>query len=179
MRALCSRIRARLRNESGLGLVELLIAMTILSIAIAAELAVFASSISSTQRAALKGTAVTLADKQMEVYRRIPYPCIYLTAATGDSSYTADSAYSASQVTGSSCSPDATPPTAATTASQSVTGPDNRAYRVDTYIVSVTPASGRAVKQVSVVVRKVVTGSVGEVLARQASTFDQSNPPAS
>jgi hypothetical protein len=35
-----------------------------------------------------------------------------------------------------------------------VTGPDGRSYRVDTYIVWVTPAGGTAVKQVTVVVRR-------------------------
>jgi hypothetical protein len=109
----------------------------------------------------------------MENYRTLPYSCVYLAAVTGDSSYTSDSAYSASQITGSSCSPYATPATSATTASQTVTGPDGRSYRVDTYIVSMTPTGGRALKQVTVVVRAVTNSVVGSVLARQASTFDQ------
>ena len=54
-----------------------------------------------------------------------------------------------------------------------MTGPDNRSYRVDTYIVSTTPTGGRALKQVTVVVRKVTNGVVGSVLSRQSSTFDQ------
>ena len=36
-----------------------------------------------------------LADKQMEIYRTIAYSCIYLTSATGDTTYFGDSAYSA------------------------------------------------------------------------------------
>jgi len=121
----------------------------------------------------MKGTAVTLADKQMETYRTVAYPCIYLTSASGDSAYTGDSAYSASQVTGSTCSPNETHPTSATTASQTVAGPDHRSYRVDTYIVSTTPTGGRALKTVTVVVRQIKAGVVAGVLARQASTFDQ------
>ncbi len=47
-----------------------------------------------------------------------------------------------------------TPPTKATTPSQSVVGPDHHKYEVDTYIVMVTPQSNaRSVTQVTVVVR--------------------------
>jgi type II secretory pathway pseudopilin PulG len=172
------RFRARLESESGIGLIELLIAMTILSVAISAQLGVFASSFTSIDRAGRKGTAVMLADKQMEIYRRVAYTCIYLTSASGDSAYTGDAAYSGSQVVASSCSPETTPPTAATTASQTVTGPDHRSYRVDTYIVYFTPTSGRQERKVTVVVRKMTAGVVGIVLAREASTFDQANPPS-
>lgn len=147
--------------------------MGVLSIAISAQLAVFASSFTSLSRASMKGTAVTLADKQMETYRTVPYACVYLTSGSGDSTYSGDGAYSASQVTGSSCSPSSTPPTSATTASQTVSGPDHRTYRVDTYIVTTTPSGGRPLKQVTVVVRQVKAGVVGSVLAREASTFDQ------
>jgi hypothetical protein len=148
--------------------------MGVLAIAISAQLAVFSSSYTSLTRANMKGTAVTMADKQMETYRTLPYACIYLTSASGDSTYSGDTAYSGSQVTGSSCSPSSTPATSATTASQTVSGPDNRSYRVDTYIVSATPSGGRALKSVTVVVRAVTNGAVGTVLAREASTFDQS-----
>jgi len=153
--------------------VELIIAMGVLAIAISAQLAVFSSSYMSLSRANMKGTAVTLADRQMETYRTLPYACIYLASGTGDTTYSADTAYSGSQVTGSSCSPSATPATSATTASQTVSGPDNRSYRVDTYIVSTTPSGGRALKKVTVVVHAVTAGAVGSVLARESSTFDQ------
>jgi type II secretory pathway pseudopilin PulG len=176
LRLLARRLRS---DESGLGLVELLIAMTILGVAIAAQLGVFGASMLSIGRASVKGTAVAIADIQMEAYRSLPYECIYLGSSSGDSSYAGDDAYSASQVTGSGCSPYATPSSNATTPSRLVSGPDNRTYRVDTYIVSATPSGGRAVKTVTVVVRQVTSGSVGVVLARQASTFDQANPPQS
>jgi type II secretory pathway pseudopilin PulG len=166
------------RDESGIGLVEILIAMSILSLAISAQLGVFAASMKSISRAGVYGTAVTLADIQMEAYRALPYACIYLSSASGDSAYVNDPAYSASQVTGSTCSPSAAPPATATTASRTVAGPDHRTYRVDTYIVTTTPTSGRSVKQVTVVVRGVTTGLVGKILARVATTFDQANPPS-
>jgi prepilin-type N-terminal cleavage/methylation domain-containing protein len=168
-----ARLMARARSEAGFGLIEILIAMTVLAIAIGAQLTVFAASFTSLHRASRKGTAVMLADKQMEIYRTVAYSCIYLTAATGDSSYTGDSAYSGSQVTGSSCAPSATPPASATSASQTVAGPDGLSYRVDTYIVSVTPTGGRALKKVTVVVRGITAGTVGAALARSATSFDQ------
>jgi prepilin-type N-terminal cleavage/methylation domain-containing protein len=167
------------RDERGIGLIELLIAMTILSVAISAQLGVFAASMKSISRAGVAGTAVTIADIQMEAYRSLPYACIYLTSASGDSTYSGDSAYNASQVTATNCSPSTTPPTTATTNSQTVTGPDHRTYRVDTYIVSSTPSGGRALKTVTVVVHAVTAGVVGKVLAREATTFDQANPPSS
>jgi prepilin-type N-terminal cleavage/methylation domain-containing protein len=168
----CAARRVR-SDESGFGLVELLIAMGVLAIAISAQLAVFASSYTSLGRASMKGTAVTLADIQMERYRTAPYSCIYLTSASGDSTYSGDSAYSASQVTASNCSPNATPATSSTAASQTVSGPDHRSYRVDTYIVTTTPTGGRALKKVTVVVHAMTNSLVGSVLAREASTFDQ------
>jgi type II secretory pathway pseudopilin PulG len=173
LRAAASRARRIGNEEAGLGLVELIVALGLLAIAISAQLAVFESSYTSLSRANMKGTAVTVADKQMETYRTLPYSCIYLASATGDSTYSGDSAYSGSQVTGSNCSPNTTPATSATTASQTVSGPDNRSYRVDTYIVSTTPSGGRALKNVTVVVRELTNGAVGIVLAREASTFDQ------
>jgi prepilin-type N-terminal cleavage/methylation domain-containing protein len=168
-----ARLLTRLRSEEGFGLIELVMAMTVLSIAIAAQLTVFEASFTSLHRASRKGTAVMLADKQMEIYRTIAYSCVYLTSGSGDSTYSADTAYSASQVTGTGCSPATTPPTSATTASQTVTGPDGLSYRIDTYIVSTTPTGGRAMKKVTVVVRRVAAGTVGTVLARASSTFDQ------
>jgi hypothetical protein len=58
-----------------------------------------------------------------------------------------------------------------------VTGPDNRAYRVDTYMVQEIPNEGgsnegRPVKKVTVVVRD--GNNLTKVYARQVSTFDQS-----
>ena len=55
---------------------------------------------------------------------------------------------------------------------QTVNGPDQRPYRVDTYIVSQTPPTGRTVKLVTIVVRR---GSDLRQLARLSSSFDQSS----
>ena len=56
-----------MRAEEGMTLIELLIAMTILAIGIAALVAGFSSGILSINRARLASTAAALADKQMEL----------------------------------------------------------------------------------------------------------------
>ena len=60
---------------------------------------------------------------------------------------------------------------------QTVTGPDHRQYRVDTYITYLNPVggstTGRQEKQIMVIVRD-ATASGLAILARNASTFDQS-----
>ena len=72
-------LRARFaaaRSEEGFGLVELLIALTILVVGIGATLAVFASSIISLRHASKAGTALTLAERQLEAYRAMPFICV-------------------------------------------------------------------------------------------------------
>jgi hypothetical protein len=54
-----------------------------------------------------------------------------------------------------------------------VTGADGLAYRVDTYIRSVTPASGRATKRVTVTVRRENNLSASP-LAKLTAIFDLS-----
>ena len=60
---------SRLKNESGFGLIELLIAMVILQVALLGIVAVFSSGAIAMGRASKLGTASVLADRQMEQYR--------------------------------------------------------------------------------------------------------------
>ena len=167
LRSIMRRLR---RDEGGFGLVELLISMTILSVGVLALLATYSSSSASLVRAARIGTAVTIADKQMELYRGLLYDDVRLDSASipGSGEYTADSAYTgAAQVTSPACT---SPTPDECNASRAVTGPDGRSYQVDVYIYPHTPSGGREIKSVTVVVRDNVDGS--RVLARQVSTFD-------
>jgi len=116
----------------------------------------------------------------METYRAITYAAIGLdstTLGTVDNTYKCDSAL------GSGC-PTSTTSEVTTTCtgspipnecnpSRSVTGADHKPYRVDTYITTTTPANGRALKVVTVVIRNPNAISA-RPLARIASTFDQS-----
>ena len=156
---------ARAREEGGFALIEMLIAIVVINVGLLAILLALTSGVTTLRRSAETSTASAIADRQLERYRAVAFTSIYLdTAALAatDSTYTTDAAYSASQVsqTCGTLTPVCTP-------SQTLTGPDGRSYRVDTYIVWTTPAGGSAVKQITVVVRK--TGSVG-ALARVVST---------
>jgi type II secretory pathway pseudopilin PulG len=151
------RVLARLRAEDGMGLIELLAALAILSIAISALLAAFASSVLSVSRAGAEGTALTVADRQMEVYRTLSYDCIALNSGTAPAGCPAKSGfptpYSATQT-----------PTASDT-------PDHRTYTVTTTISYATADN----KQKQVVVS--VTNAAGNEIGREASLFSATGFP--
>jgi Tfp pilus assembly protein PilV len=81
-----SALLSRLRNSSGFGLVELLIALLVLNVGIFATIAAFNSGVLSLRRASHVSAAAALADKQMEAFR--------------DSSYAGIQAIPAANVTG-------------------------------------------------------------------------------
>jgi Tfp pilus assembly protein PilE len=168
-----------LRDEGGFGLVELLIAMVVLNLGLLALLAAFISGSTAVRRASRIATASTLADTQMELYRALTYGAIALDPSTipATAPYTADSAYSGSQVTGTCSGPVSSHPEC--NASRTVTGPDHGTYRVDTYIVpcgpptACGPSTARAFKLVTIAVRDTQSLS-GPALARASSSFDES-----
>jgi prepilin-type N-terminal cleavage/methylation domain-containing protein len=167
------RVLRRLRQDEGFGLVELMIAMLILTVGLLALLSAFVSGSTTLRRASRTATASTIADTQMELYRALTYGRIAVDSSTipTTSPYTTDSAYSASQVTATCSGTVADNPQC--NASRTVTGPDHGIYRVDTYIVFTTPTSGRPVKLVTIAVRD-VRNLNGRALARISSAFDQS-----
>ncbi len=73
-----SSTRARMRDEQGFGLVELLAAMMVLMIGILALFAMFESGIRQIKRASTVTTAGALADREMENFRAIRYDSIGL-----------------------------------------------------------------------------------------------------
>src|SRR5436853_2760685 len=91
-------VHMRAREETGFGMLELLMAMVVLNVGILAVVAAFSSGNAALARASRISTAAALANKQMEVYRGLKYDNIVFitsewTSATGDSTYTADSVY--------------------------------------------------------------------------------------
>ena len=170
----------RLRQEGGFGLLELLMAMTILNVGILAVVAAFNSGTVALRRSGAISTATVLADKQMELYRALTYGSIALDPSSIPSTtpYTSDAAWASTQIT-TSCN---TPLPPECNASQLTTGPDHRKYRVDTYVVNENPATTytaptgsphattRTLRRVTVVVRDGTNRS--SVLAREMSTFD-------
>ena len=173
-----------LRSEEGFGLIELLVSMMMLNIGILAIVAAFNSGAIALKNAGEVSTASVVADKQMELYRALKYTEIALdttavATANGDSTYQCDLAnkvdpagscgggnqQTQQQKTCATMTPQCNP-------RQTVTGPDQRSYRIDTYVVSQTPPTGRTVKLVTIVVRRTLDL---RVLARVSSSFDESS----
>jgi Tfp pilus assembly protein PilE len=188
MRFVGVRLR-KLREQDGFGLIELVIAMTVLNIGILAIVAAFNSGALALRRASVISSASAVADGQMETYRALRNCSIYLDhtqVTAAPTSYTSDSAYSASQIldnnraslasplngnpSGAACP--TTPPSTATNPHQQITGPDNRSYWVDTYMVVTTPTNAEPVKQVTIVVRDPTDTANRRFIVRESSTFD-------
>jgi prepilin-type N-terminal cleavage/methylation domain-containing protein len=189
LRTLGRRLRGQAADHDGFGMIELVIAMGILAIAVAALLTTFAESAVSLRRAGQKGTALTLADTQMEWYRRLPFAAVridgtlipatgsYVDAHSDDSTIPASANQALAGANGDASCPSGDAEPAACLPVQPVTGPDRHPYRLDTYVnyisndatLSVrTPASGLTLKRVTVVVRD---GTTGTILARESSAF--------
>jgi type II secretory pathway pseudopilin PulG len=172
--ALANAARTSRRAEEGFGLIELLIAMVILNVGLLAIIASFQAGILTLSRAGKITTAAVLGDQQMELYRGISYASIRLAPATipAGAPYTTDTAYTCSDCTPLLTSPACSGPPYPNecNASRTAPGADGRSYRLDTYISQTTPAGGRPVKRVIVVVRDAADPS--RVYARQASSFD-------
>jgi prepilin-type N-terminal cleavage/methylation domain-containing protein len=157
---LTRRIRlvvCRLRGERGFGLVELLVAMTVLSVALFALVGTFTNGYRILTRASTKGAASVLADSAMEAYRGKAYNDI-------------------------TC-PSTAPPVTCSSQTASSVGPDGRRYNVATSVQMVTatntdgtscvsptwaPPCPRRVKVVTVT----VTDASGHQWSSQRSTFD-------
>jgi prepilin-type N-terminal cleavage/methylation domain-containing protein len=187
---------ARLMREAGMTLVELLIAMVVMSIGIVAIVEGYSSGIFSTVRATRSSSAGALADQQMENFRGLTFSSMYTAASPMDATYTGDSAYDATWkcvIGAGQCAPSGT---CGSNYCQTTRGPvtaGGGSYRIDTYVTwkcivsgsalsgSVTWPSGptctggstssRPVKLVTVVIRDWTTQS--KILFRESSTFDQ------
>lgn len=184
-----SHVYTRAREESGFGLLELLMAMVLLNVGVLAIVAAFSSGNAALARASRISTAAALANKQVETYRGLIYDNIVMTtsewnAAVADSTFRADRAYQLNML--SPVAPKALvttvtncPTGVATTAcdpSYITTGADHRSYRVDTYLYYDAPGGGAQLKTITVVVRP--STDTSRVYARVSSTFDSSTNPS-
>ena len=174
-----------LREEGGMGLIEVLIAMMVLMVAILALVAAYSSGYVALNRATRVSSATLLADSQMERFRALQFDNIALNTGCGascneDSTYTGDAAYSSTaEITGCATTDRSCLPT------QTLTGPDGASYRLDTFVDCETLSGGTftlatagacspgvstsAVKLVTVVVRK--SGGTSDWV-REQSTFN-------
>ncbi len=188
MYALRKRICGRARENAGFGMIELLAAMTVLSIGILAVFSMFHAGSIQIKRASNITTAAAIADSEMEGFRAIKYSYLGLTAAAvtaTDTTYkSATESYGAylaassptnqanSMVIYVACG---SPPCTNLVPTKTVTGADGKSYRVDTYITWQTTSTasgvaGRNVKLITVIVRDPTTNAT---YARVSSSFDE------
>jgi prepilin-type N-terminal cleavage/methylation domain-containing protein len=160
----------RAREEEGFGLIELLIALIVLSIGILALFGAFNAGAIAIRRASNVSTAAALADQQMEGFRAMTYSSIVLVAPipAAGTTWWRDSEAMAGQFTVASC--------AGTTANQCMpsrtfTGPDGHSYELDTYVALDTAQAGVTLKKVTVTVYD--GGASGKRLSRETTSFDQ------
>src|SRR5688500_11951997 len=140
--------------------------MAMLNVGILAVVTAFNSGAVALKHASEVSNAAVLADKQMELYRALKYGEIALdsdsvTTANTDTTYQCDYA---NRISGDGACGGANQQTQQLTTCgtmtpecnprQTVPGPDKRSYRIDTYIVATTPPTGRAIKLVTIVVRR-------------------------
>jgi prepilin-type N-terminal cleavage/methylation domain-containing protein len=180
-------LSTRARDEAGFGLVELLIAMTVMAIGISAIVAAMSSGFVAVNRARDASTAGAVADKQMEAYRALPNCAIYLAGTIPGGAYASQAGvYSATQITDTAtltaplkyCAGPAS--TYLHNAHQQLAGADGRSYWVDTYIVestlvspSTTPPvpAGTVARKVTVIVRDPKDTTNTKFLVRETAMF--------
>jgi type II secretory pathway pseudopilin PulG len=157
-------LRRLLTREDGFGLLELVIAMAILNVGILALVATLNSGAIAIRRASKVTTATTLADAQLERYRALQYDAIATAAPEPDDRYEAAAPAGTPDY---SCADEALPECDPI---QTVTGPDSKPYRIDTYVVTGTLDEGsRELKTIRIIVRD--GSQLDHVLVRQESTF--------
>lgn len=136
----------RAKAEDGFGLIELIAAMAVLSIALLALLAGYGSAVVGIRQSSEKTVASSIADAQLELYRALPFASIGLDSTALSTAETSDTVYASDRtaltdplalvppvdVTITNCT--STVPAAACAPVQSVTGPDGRSYRLETFI---------------------------------------------
>jgi prepilin-type N-terminal cleavage/methylation domain-containing protein len=97
------RLSARIREERGFGMIELLAAMTVMLVGLMAVYGLFRSGLVQLRRASTATTAAALADSTMEKFRAARYDTLGIEAtqtcpsgcAAADAVYRGDSAYKA------------------------------------------------------------------------------------
>ena len=146
----------RLDDERGVGLIELLIAMTVMSIGIMALVAGFGSGIEGIKRASKTTTAATLADQQMEGLRRSAYSSV--ASVAGATKTGADGrTYWIETIVTDTCPDESAPAGSPLSCTIAVPAP---------------PVQSRPLKRATVTVRD--GSSTAKVLHAQTSTFDMS-----
>jgi Tfp pilus assembly protein PilV len=179
-------VRHGLKGEEGQGLIELLAAMIVLSIALMALMAGYDTAFLSLHNSAQKSIASTLADQQLELYNALSYSKIGLDATTLAGIQTPGASYDATYVADEASldntanDADVTITNCGATANclpiQTVTGSDGRHYRLETFVRDITNTSVSNIswttREVTVIVRDPSTTGSPQIL-RLTTAFDR------
>jgi prepilin-type N-terminal cleavage/methylation domain-containing protein len=158
---------ARLRAQQGFGMVEMIIAMVVLTVALLALAAAYDAAFFSLHSSARKSAAANLAEKQLELYSSmnntantgwyalIGLDTTRLATAKTDTNYLYD--YNHLTPTGTDITISSCGSTANCLPLQTLTGTDGRTYKVETFVRDVTqtlvPSGSTTERVVTVVVR--------------------------
>lgn len=146
----------RMRDEGGFGLIELLIAMLVLTVGVGALMMTFASSLVGLRHSGKEGTAVTIADRLLEQYRAMPFTSLPTSLTPNLASCPTPSTF-----------PDPTQSCQTVPASQS---PDHRSYIAQTWATQTTinPPAAPQYQQIAIIV---AVSAGGTELARETTYF--------
>lgn len=157
-----------LRNEGGFGMVEMLIAMVVLSVALLALAAGYEQASLSLHSSGQRSAATNLAEQQLESFSAAGYCSIALNPTSLASTKATDAIYNTDET---SLTPSGTDVTSTCTNGsgtyvpvQNLTGSDGRSYKVETFIRQVTqnlvPSGTTTERAVTIIVRdSSVTGT--------------------
>lgn len=167
-------------KDDGFLLVELIAAMLMLTVALLALVGAYSLGFFAIGSSAKTSAAGLLANNQLELYTSLPYNSIGLDAATLTSVKSTDATYSTDEsalpVSGTDVTISGCGSSAQCLPVQTLTGPDNKSYKLETFIrlSSATARSdsvSRSEKIVTVVVRAAsVSGT--PVVATFQTAFD-------
>jgi hypothetical protein len=165
-------------------MVELIAATLVLSIALLALIGAYSFGYFSIRSAGTTSAAGLLANNQLELYAAIPYSSIGLDAATLTSVKSTDATYSTDEsgltgsgtdvtISGCGSTPQCSPV-------QTLTGPDHKSYKLETFIrLLANPSiSTRSEKVVTVIVRNASVSGSPKVVTVQTA-FDTGSPSSS
>ena len=176
-------MRARLKDESGFSIVELVVAIMVITIALLAIAAAFETGVISIRAAAGRTVAAKLANAQVERYAALGFTSIGLDATTYTSTKTSgNQSYSSAYVSDEAALNAVASGTAVTISGcgsaaqclpvQTVTGTDQKSYKLETFIRDVVSFGTWTERFVTVIVRNPNVSGTPEIY-RLTSGFDR------
>jgi len=176
-------MRARLKDESGFSIVELVVAIMVITIALLAIAAAFETGVISIRAAAGRTVAAKLANAQVERYAALGFTSIGLDATTYTSTKTSgNQSYSSAYVSDEAALNAVASGTAVTISGcgsaaqclpvQTVTGTDQKSYKLETFVRDVVSFGTWTERIVTVIVRNPNVSGAPEIY-RLTTGFDR------